>query len=358
MILHLIPLEKFTVDYVKKIFELFDQKQHKFLVYGEEKKEYRLEEIKDEDMVEFIPTLATMGQLFAELVSKSKIIVCHSLFLKTIDLYILNRTSKKYNRKTCWVIWGKDLYEDYEKSQGVTAYLLVKPVIKEYLRRSLIENMHTFVTAGDYEALVERYDIKPNSIVCSAQYTYTLLPIIHNPQNDKIQVMVGHSATETCRHIETFQKLKKYTGKVRIFCPLSYPRDEEYIQKVIAEGRKLFGNDFVPMTDFMQYNEYVRFLNTIDIGVFNNSRQQGMGNITNLLYLGKKVYLSNDNTIRKSYCGPQYTIFNCAEIEDESFLIPLKETEAEQNKNNIIYKFSNENFRTEWGQVFESYRFN
>ena len=42
----------------------------------------------------------------------------------------------------------------------------------------------------------------------------------------------------------------------------------------------------------MPYSSYISFLGSIDIGIFNNNRQQGMGNITNLLYLGKKVYLS------------------------------------------------------------------
>lgn len=354
MILHLFPAEKFTVDYVKKIYKLFDESEHIFIVFGQNKEEYQLVKYIERPGVIFTSTLFSIKELVEKLFCESKIIVCHSLFFKIIDLYLLNYFLSRYEKKTCWVIWGKDLYEDYEISHGLKAYLLIKPVIKEHLRSKLIENMHAFITTGDYEALAERYNIKQHALVFGAQYTYNLLPIINNGLNNKVQIMVGHSATATCRHIETFMLLKKYVGKVKVFCPLSYPQDEEYIKMVSKSGYEFFENDFVPMTDFMQYDDYVGFLNTMDIGIFNNSRQQGMGNITNLLYLGKKVYLSNDNTIQKSYDKKEYIIFNCNEINNKDFLVPLKEKDILKNRNRIEEKFSDDNFYKEWRRVFES----
>lgn len=43
-----------------------------------------------------------------------------------------------------------------------------------------------------------------------------------------------------------------------------------------------------PIVDFMDFNEYINFLSTIDIAIFNHKRQQGMGNIITLLGMGKK----------------------------------------------------------------------
>lgn len=353
MVLHLFPAEKFTMDYVKKIYELFDESKHKFIVFGQDKKEYQLKKNIKRPGVMFTSTIFQMKKSIEKLVDESDIIICHSLFFKIIDLYLLNSFFVQYEKKICWVIWGKDLYEDYEKSRGLKAYLLIKPIIKEYLRSKLIENMHAFITTGDYEALTERYHVKEDALVLGAQYSYNLLPVIDNGLNSKLQIMVGHSATATCRHIETFLLLKKYVGRIKVFCPLSYPQDEEYIKMVIKSGLEFFGSDFVPMTEFMQYKDYVSFLNTIDIGVFNNSRQQGMGNITNLLYLGKKVYLSKDNTISKSYDKKEYFIFDCDEINNEDFLLPLKEKYIIENRNRIEQKFSDDNFYKEWRRVFE-----
>ncbi|WP_181881452.1 hypothetical protein [Helicobacter sp. MIT 99-5507] len=38
----------------------------------------------------------------------------------------------------------------------------------------------------------------------------------------------------------------------------------------------------------MQFDEYIAFLNNIDIAIFKQNRQQAMGNIFVLLALGKK----------------------------------------------------------------------
>jgi len=354
MILHLFPAEKFTTDYINRIIRLFGFEDHSFIIYGDMNPEYRLNEIDDKAKVIFTKTIASMGKKFENEANMCSKIVCHSLFLKMIDLYLLNTYLKKHSVKFVWGIWGKDLYEDYEKSRSLKAMLLIKPVVKEAIRRSIIKKTDTFITTGDYEILKERYELKENAIALGAQYSYNLLNFIENDVHEKIRVMVGHSATATCRHRETLEMLSKYAGKVEVFCPLSYPNDQDYINSVIEIGKRLFGDDFYPMTDFMRYEEYVEFLNTVDIGVFNNSRQQGMGNITNLLYLGKKVYLSSDNTIGKSYHAPEYYIFNTDEIDRADFLSPLSELESKNNQEKIRYKFSDENFYIEWRKVFDA----
>ena len=354
MILHLIPAEKFTTDYINRIYMLFDKKEHYFVVFGENKKEYRLSEIEYKGGVSFTSSLRRLGDKFEELVYSSKKVICHSLFFKMIDLYFLNSLITKYNVCLIWDIWGKDLYDDYDKSRELVAYLTIKPVVKEGLRRSLIKKTDVFITAGDFDILKERYDLKLGAKAMVAQYSYNLLNYTEGTQNEKIHIMVGHSATDTCRHVETFELLKPYIGKIKVFCPLSYPNDKKYINSISQVGNEMFGNDFVPMKNYMKYEEYVEFLNTIDIGVFNNNRQQGMGNITNLLYLGKKVYLSEDNTIRKSYTKPDYYIFDCIEIGRSDFLVLLNEKQANSNRDKIRYKFSDHNFYDEWRQVFEN----
>lgn len=354
MILHLFPAEKFTTDYINRIQKLFNSKDHLFIVYGENRIEYRLNEVIKKEYVIQTKTLCGLGwRAFDKLVKNSNKVICHSLFLKLQDLILLNKVIEKNKISLIWDIWGKDLYEDYDKCKSLKSILLIKPLIKEAVRRSLIYKTDVFITTGDYDVLLERYRVKAGAKAMGAQYTYDLLDVVTGIKNDKLNIMVGHSATNTCRHVETFQLLQKYVGKIRVICPLSYPNDENYINMVTSYGRELFGDDFIPLTNFMKYEEYVRFLNTVDIGVFNNSRQQGMGNITNLLYLGKKVYLSQDNTIGKSYHRPEYFIFDCQEIENADFLIPLKEEQSIHNRNNIIYKFSDENFKNEWGRVFD-----
>lgn len=354
MIAHIIPAEKFTVDYIERIYRLFPPDQHRFIVYGAKNIEYRVDELGKYEGVCVVGTLFGSERSVKKLLTIAELIICHSLFLKIQDLALLNAVITHYNRNACWVIWGKDLYESYDDAKHATGLQGIKVLYKESLRRKIIGKMCGFVTTGDFDALKERYIIKDNAFVVGAQYTYDLLPInIVKTENHKpVNVMIGHSATRTCRHIETMTKLAKYRNEIKVFCPLSYPNDTEYIKQVSENGHRLFGDNFIPITHFMQYKEYIGFLETIDIGVFNNSRQQGMGNITNLLYLGKKVYLSEDNTIRKSYLKTEYTIFDYTDINSSDFLKLLSEEEAEENRRRIVYKFSDENFKNEWERVF------
>lgn len=354
MILHLFPAEKFTTDYINRTNRLFGQGEHVFIVYGDNKAEYRLNEIDKKARVILTKTISSMGKKFETEANKCSKIILHSLFLKMVDLFFLDNYLKSHKLGIAWNIWGKDLYEDYEKSKTIKAILLVKPFLKEKIRKSLVKKIDIFITTGDYEILKKCYELKSSAVALGAQYTYNLLKCIETNKNDKVRIMVGHSATATCRHKETFEMLSKYSGKIEVFCPLSYPNNQEYIKSVTDLGKRYFNDDFYPMTDFMRYEEYVEFLNTVDIGIFNNSRQQGMGNITNLLYLGKKVYLSSDNTIGKSYHLPEYYIFETNDIQKEGFLYPLKEEERENNRENIKYKFSDENFYNEWRTVFDA----
>ncbi|WP_083234102.1 TDP-N-acetylfucosamine:lipid II N-acetylfucosaminyltransferase [Candidatus Marithrix sp. Canyon 246] len=75
-----------------------------------------------------------------------------------------------------------------------------------------------------------------------------------------------------------------------MFVPLSYGDPKGvYIKEVISTGTKIFGDKFIPMTEFMDFDKYLNFLGSINITIFNHNRQQAMGNTITLLGFGKKV---------------------------------------------------------------------
>ena len=120
-ILHVIPAEKFTVDYVKRIQALFNNNSHTFLIYGEIRHEYRIEEIACSPMVHIVTTLFSKRTLVKNLIERSAMVVYHSLFLKIQDLLLMYFLTKRGQLCSCWSIWGKDLYEDFDevkKSHG------------------------------------------------------------------------------------------------------------------------------------------------------------------------------------------------------------------------------------------------
>lgn len=350
MITHIIPIEKFTYDYINRINSLFDQKEHYFLIYGKPNKSYNLDLILKFDNCSFSDHIN--NNKHNSCIINSESVIFHSLFFGIRDMKYLCSIKKIYNINYSWVIWGADLYDAYDYSHSLAGYLKIKPLIREFYRKSLILNIELFITGCDYEELQLRYKLKKGSINLPGKYTYNFIPLKLSKDHIKRNVLVGHSATPTCRHIETFKLLKKYSKDIEVYCPLSYPKNHEYIEKVSKMGYEYFGDHFHPIIEYMDYNEYINFLNTIDIGVFNNNRQQGMGNITNLLYLGKKVYLSKDNTIRLIYPKDQYAVFDIDEISDSTFIAPLKPELASKNREKVLYLFSDENFKKEWSAIF------
>lgn len=66
---------------------------------------------------------------------------------------------------------------------------------------------------------------------------------------------------------------------------------------VVDEGNRIFGDKIFFLYDFMPLDDYIAFLDKINVGIYNNNRQQGLKNIMIMLALGKKVYLRPNTAI-------------------------------------------------------------
>ena len=334
MILHIFPDEKFTLDYINRIDRIFGINNHFFVIYGHniqlnnyacfQSTEHFLYYNPDKDSIESLRKIIVNSEriVLHSLPSYSNILIC------LYDCFCV----RENNSVLFWGVWGSDLYNDCRLHHSSKVLTHPQYLYKEYIRKKIIARMDFIISSCDYELVKKLY--KTNARQLKAVYSFNFYDY-KIEENSKPIVLVGHSATKTCRHLETFSMLEKYKDKIMVVCPLSYPKDQKsinYREKVILIGKQKFKDSFKPITDFMNYKEYTQFLCNVDIGVFNNDRQQGMGNITNLLYYGKKVYLSEDNTISKVYHSPDYTIFSCNDIAEESFLSPLSEGEIKKIK--------------------------
>ena len=353
MILHLIPDEKVTLSFIERMDSVFGLDNQFFWIYrvkpNAERKYYSymknshviISNIKDDNSEQFI-----------RFACKHEKVIVHSL---PDDINIVNclLLIKQRNQEIIliWGIWGGDLYNVYDFAHSIKVIKRPDYIKLEYLRKKLISKIDFVMSGCDYEELKKRY--KTNAKQLIGTYSHKCIEIEPRHEDEKRNVLVGHSATKTCRHIEMMKTLLKYKGSIRVFCPLSYPNNPKYIKKVIRVGMKLFGEDFVPTTDFIPFDEYVKYLNDIDIGVFNNSKQQGFGNIINLLGLGKKIYISKDNNLRFSFPKGEYYIFDYDEL-DSDFLKLLTHEEAASNVRKIHYRMSDDFFKERWRTIFNA----
>lgn len=110
----------------------------------------------------------------------------------------------------------------------------------------------------------------------------------------KINILVGNSAAPENNHIDIFNILSKgidISGR-KIVVPLSYG-DPSYRDAVLATGMQLFGNQFVPIIDFISKDEYIAFLDSCGFVFMNHIRQQAMGNIFIMMLKGAKIFMNS-----------------------------------------------------------------
>lgn len=149
-----------------------------------------------------------------------------------------------------------------------------------------------------------------------------------------MNIIIGNSATKENNHIEVFEKLEHLKNEnIKIVCPLSYG-DMNYAKEVIKIGKEIFADKFEPITEYMKYEDYINFLGTFQVGIFNNNRQQGMGNINALLRRGKKVYIRSDTSMWEDYKKYNLCVFDVMELENDS-VESLFKIDIENQKKNI-----------------------
>ena len=242
---------------------------------------------------------------------------------------------------------GGDLYSYRNREKGFLRRIYYK--IEDYVKG----NFCGYIThiKGDYELAQKWYGAKGKYYNCCL-YPSNLYKNfdIKRIKKEYIAVQVGNSADSSNNHFEIFKKLEKYKNEsIKIYCPLSYG-DKTYAEEVIKKGKEIFGEKFVPMTEFLEYSKYLEFLSQIDIAIFAHDRQQAVGNITSLLSMKKTVYLKKEVTTYNMLeeLGIKVKVFNSLDN-----LEILKDEVLEKNKEIIKKRFSEKRLIDDWKKIFE-----
>jgi len=271
-------------------------------------------------------------------------IVLHGLFFG--DLLYLLFLQPWLLKKCYWVIWGGDLYVHDATRKDWRWHKT------EFFRRFVIKRIRLLITyiKGDVDLARKWYGAKGLYFEC-LMYPSNIYTEYDVPQKEHatINILVGNSADPSNNHSEVLEKLLPYKERdIKIIVPLSYG-DQLHAREVIKNGYELFGDKFVPLTEFIQFNEYLELLGQIDIAIFNHRRQQAMGNTITLLGLGKKVYIRNDATPWPLFTDLGVQVYDVNNIE----LSLLPEKLASNNKKIIKTHFSLHRLLLQYKNIFE-----
>lgn len=354
--LHIIHNDKFTHRYIDFINQNFDSKEHYFLIFGglsEKKfsvpKYFNIKYVEKPKVknifLKIILTVPLLYYLLLRLMIKSEKFYFHSLFDERMILFLF--IFKKFLKKSYWVIWGGDLYCYKNRKNNFINKVWYK--IEDYVKG----NFKGYITEfeGDYKLAQQWYGAKGKWFDCFEYPSNFYKEIkLEETKKEELYIQIGNSADPSNNHFEILEKLEKFKNQnIKLYCPLSYG-NMEYAKKVIEIGKKIFKDNFIPLTEFMEYTQYLELLSKIDIAIFAHNRQQAFGNITSLLSMEKTVYLKDEITttemLRK--LGVKIKSFNKLEnleVFDNEIL--------EKNKNIMKERFSEKKLVEEWGEIFK-----
>jgi hypothetical protein len=353
-VFHIFPNSVFCNDYIEKINLLFTNQEHHFYIYGHgnfsNDKKYNNITIR----THIEKKLELYKFIIFNFIKADKIIL-HSLFLDNDLMILITVLQRIVGKKYCWWIWGGDLYNSYWEALNLNK-LSIEYIKGEFIRKILIKELHHISATNieDYRLTKKWYNTK-------AKYNYSFYPIklykLPNVNVDRkcINILIGNSATKENRHIDALNILSflKNNENVRIYCPLSYPEDaRSYIYTVKKYGTKLFGDRFIAITNFLPYDKYMDLLNSIDIAIFNNNRQQAGGNIASLIYMGKKVYINSLNPFYNYWKRKKAKVFKFNKLNQNEFTQLLDELSKEKNSEIVADALSDSNFRDSCGKIF------
>ena len=287
-ILHIGSAGAIMIPFVEFVNQNFTPKEHVFMLNPE--KGHSMPESENVFNLGKLPPAFRYFPRFWGMYRAEKIIL-HGifdgrlLFLLMLQPWLL--------RKCHWAIWGGDLYDHQLREKNF------KWKIREFFKKHTIRKFGHFIThiRGDYELAKKWYGAvgKWHDCFMYPSNLYRAYPVTPHP-HDGINILLGNSASSSNNHLAALENLRSFAGdNIKIYCPLSYG-DTVYGDEVAEAGKAIFGEKFIPIREFMPFENYIKLLSEIDVAIFNHNRQQGLGNITTLLGLGKTVYMRADTT--------------------------------------------------------------
>ncbi len=315
--LHMIPPSSRTMgSMVEMIEEYFPEGEHQF---------YSTKRIPVADKLSEKEIYTMTGQnRFAKAgnvmkaLSEADHIIWHGLFYPDRFMLFLF-TCRRFLRKSTWVIWGLDLHSWKDEKKTLRSKFV--NFINDRVRAAFKTAVVVFPT--DKEVYESRYKgkcfVAPYPMSAEAfgrmEGRRHALP----RANGKIFVQVAHNSYPFNHHLDVIETISHFdTEKTHYIFPMSYGNEKTwpghiqgYEKEVVDLARDLFGQRAHFLKKLISKEAYNDFLWNMDIAIFPANRQNGVGNIIKLLYMGNKVFLSRDN--------PVYGYFKSQGIEIGAF---------------------------------------
>ena len=266
--IHFVTDEKFIKDEIR-CYEEANLTTNQYFFVGQKDKTFKFIDSKSVTIISINDVLT----LFAD--NSIDAVCLHNLYCLPYDL--IAKIPKRI--AVIWYAWGFDLYsnpaplnpllsvgdrymaETYKLAKRTSLKVHAKKIIKDIIKtiisdkdklnqaKEAIERIDYFagVFPMEYDMLKEAIPyFKAQKITHNYIHPqeFKLENINEEPQINGKNILLGNSASLFGNHIDIMKLIAPYVeDDVKIICPLSYAGTPIYIQEVIKQGKKIFGNN-------------------------------------------------------------------------------------------------------------------
>lgn len=352
MILHLVNDEK-VINRTIDLFENAFPGENLFVVFSR-RKDYKYVR-KGKNVLstgEFMvrKNQLSVNSILIHLLNTHKIHFLNKLNLQKVPIY--------------WIIWGADLYNRLLQPKGFQLFdpkskyqrkkrwknLLYAPVscLHNKIRaaqtvrfiKKRVDYLVTDTTENDYEVFLSYYPQmkeKPWKDFFYYPIDEVLGAELVKATSQGTNILIGNSASLTNNHEYAMDILSHFDlGNRKVIVPLSYSGKKESKEIVIQIGKLYWGDKFQPLLDFMPLHDYNALLVSVNVAIYGNWRQEAIGNILIVLYLGAKVFISYRNPVLEWARRHQLIVFELEEMTQADLDSPLSEREKLHNREILL----------------------
>jgi dTDP-N-acetylfucosamine:lipid II N-acetylfucosaminyltransferase len=340
---HICIQDKFLSSYIEDIYLLNEQENNKFWFRGKKgdspffetnrpieyignnKEEVikRLKQLNKEDKIFVHWFDIWIGELLMDVPNKLFVYHWGGEFFTTpfgIQMkWLFDKKTLDYvkDSKYLKLKWRYNIFEMYRQSKFISNFYLKAKNEFEIRNIQVGRIDYILMTEGHDSDISKTKELFPNF---KAKYLFSFYDSnfskaikIEKKKTNKgfIKILLGNSSDPTNNHLDAFFHLKGIKN-IKIYCPLSYG-DEKYRDFIIKKGKIMFGDNFIPITEFMTRETYIEFLNEMDIIYMFHNRSQAWGNILTSLTLGKPIFLKKNNSLFSSILKLELPVFDVSD---------------------------------------------
>lgn len=230
-------------------------------------------------------------------------------------------TKKRYAKKVIMRSWGGNELRPYISEPAKSINTKIDKLVRNtyaFFYHRIVKNFCVIGVANIVDVLDVQTVYGKDMRTYPISYGYTVNReidyegIANNRQkNSTVKVLIGNSANSRNKHIEILDILSVYKNEnIDIYLILSYGAEKDYIDRVEKHAESLFGEKVHFIRDFMNVEDYTKFISTIDIGIIADTSSRALGLLFRLSVFESKIYVERNGKIASAIeyvdCIPNY----------------------------------------------------